>query len=542
MEVRLPREDDWFEEMTPQAGVSVQYQSGRTAGRYSILETVGGGVALVDFDRDTLLDLVIPGGGTFSADTGLPAGAVTTFQRNLGNWRFADVTDHACRALQTDYSHGCLAGDLTGDGFPDFIITCFGRCTVLINQGDGTFEDVSATSLPDLPGWHTAAALADVNQNGLLDLLLVNYVDWDAATAEACRSGTAATPDVCPPQKFAALPDILLLNQGDGRFVSAPAEFGIRANGKGLGTLAADLTQNGLVDLYVANDVVENHFYQQTAAGKYEQRGEVSGTAYNSSGTPEGSMGVDAEDLNGDGLPELFVTNFELEDNALYHNLDEGFFRHASTAWGLGGVCRQEVGFGTGFQDFDGDGWPDLYVLNGHVRYHTGVSPFQQRSFLFKNQQGAKFQNVSDQAGPWFSLSRSARGGATGDLDNRGSADLVVSSLDEPVSLLRNRHKPAAYYSLWLIGTHSPRDPIGATVIFEADGRRLTRLVKSGNGYLSQSDQRILFPFQQAPAVVSVQVRWPAGRFELFTELTANTVTVLVEGTGREVSDREGTP
>jgi hypothetical protein len=260
--------------------------------------------------------------------------------------------------------------------------------------------------------------------------------------------------------------------------------------------------------------------------------GELSGVAFNETGTPEGSMGIDSEDVNGDGLADLIVTNFELEDNSLYINLGDGQFQHSTAAYRLAGMGRRHVGFGAKLCDLDGDNFPDLFFLNGHVRYHTGLEGFLQNSYLFRNDHGKGFVEVSETGGSWFRSRHSARGIAVGDLDNDGATDAVMSSLTEPITVLYNRRAPANWASLQLVGVQSPRTPIGAKVEFEAFDRKWTRRITSGAGYLSSSETAIQFALDNGKTAVDVVVSWPSGRSEVFKSLPTATVSVLIEGRG----------
>lgn len=525
----LPRADDWFEDVSSALGVRARYETGRAAGRNTLLETVGGGVGLVDFDRDGRLDIYSVGGGTIGQSSEQPQGVPGQLLRQRHDEHFQDETSVARLTDPTGYSHGIVVGDFDNDGFSDLLLTCYGGCILWRNLGDGTFDTVTESAGLSVPGWSTAAAFADVNDDGNADLFITGYVDW---SPDSDRAAASPPDDVPPPQHYSPAPDHLYLNLGDGRFEDATSQAGIRSDGMGLGVLATDLNGDGRTDLYVANDVVANHLYWGGPGFPLHEAAESSGLAYNDSGTPEGSMGVDAADVNGDGRLDTCVTNFELEDNSLSLNLGDGMFQHATARMGLAGLGRSLVGFGTGFQDFDADGWPDLYILNGHVQYHSKFSPFRQPASLLRNRDGQRFEDVTARGGPWFSQPHTARGGAVGDWNNDGAVDLVVSSLDEPLALLRNRNPVKKFVRLQLVGTISPRDPIGATIVVEHPLPVRTYAVISGRGYLSHSDTRLIVPISSDAERVKLAVLWPSRlreRFEIPAELEE---LVIVEGRG----------
>lgn len=534
--IREPLPGDWFEDVTSRTSVRFSSANGRESDRFTILETVGSGVGLVDFDTDGWSDLYCAGGGRIDRETVQPTGQPGGLFRNPGNWRFEDSTSTARAPASAAYSHGVLTGDVNDDGAPDLFVTGFGRNCLLINLGDGTFLDRTDSSGLAGSGWSTAAAAGDVDGDGLLDLFVVRYVEWKPDPAEVCRYGADQVPDVCPPQNYKPASDLFYINQGNGTFLESGERFGIRKDGKGLGVVATDLNQDGRADFYVANDQVENHLYLSAPMSALVEQGEISGTARNETGTPEGSMGVDAGDVDGDGRIDLWVTNFELEDNSLYQSLGNGQFLHSTTTFGLAGRGRGAVGFGTGLVDFNSDGWLDLYVLNGHVWYRHGVQPFRQAPHLFRSREGRQFEDVSAAGGPWFAGTHAARGGATGDLDHDGAPDLVVSSLDEPIVILRNRLPTANWIRLKLVGTTAPRDPVGARVTLKAFNRPNVRVLNSGAGYLSQSDSRLLIALSDSQTAVDLTIDWPDGMSERFTGLTAAQYHVVIQGRGQPVT------
>lgn len=453
--------------------------------------------------------------------------------RNEGQWRFTSVAVHAGLAsphqATTDYTHGATVADYNGDGFPDLFVTAFGRCRLFQNRGDGTFDDVSEGSRASFAGWSTAAAWGDVNHDGHLDLYVGQYLDWTPTRDAVCRDPRGQR-DVCPPQRYPPAADRLYLNLGDGRFRDATADAELRGDGRALGVVAADINGDGRVDFYVANDAGANYLYLGAAMFPLADTALTAGVAFQEFGLPEGSMGVDLGDFNGDGRADLWVTNFELEDNSLYAGEADGLFRHATVAAGLAGVGFSQVGFGTGLEDFDGDGRPDLFVLNGHVYYGGGQTTYAQPAFLFRNRDGRRFDNVSNRGGPYFARPHPGRGAAVGDLDNDGSLDLVMVHQNEPVTLLRNRRRSAEWLRVRLRGVEQNPDAIGATVRAVAGERVWTRWARSGAGYLSQFDPRILLP---ASGPLDVEVMWPGGRRERFPQLAPGRTHDLLEGTGR---------
>ncbi|MFO0870308.1 MAG: CRTAC1 family protein [Pirellulales bacterium] len=529
--VRPPSPDDWFVDLTATSGVNFTYHNGQEGEQYTLLETVGGGCALLDFDRDGDLDLFFPGGGTISTSTPpVIGGRSPALYRNDGDWKFVEVTAPAGWSTPPDYTHGATSADFDGDGFCDLFVTAYGRCRLYHNLGDGTWADVSDASGASFVGWSTAAAWGDVDGDGWLDLYVAQYVQWDPAQNPVCQDPRTGRREVCPPQRFAPAADRLFRNRADGTFVEVTAAAELSDQGRGLGVVAADINGDGWLDYYVANDAGPNHLYLGGPQFPLRETALTAGVAFQELGLPEGSMGVDLADYNGDGRADLWVTNFELEDNALYRGEADGLFRHATVAAGLAGVCFAHVGFGTAFDDLDGDGRPDLVVLNGHVFYGGGQSRYRQPAFLFRNRDGQRFENASASGGPYFHLPHAGRGLAVGDLDNDGDLDLVMVQQNEPVVLLSNRRTAASWVRFQLRGVRQHGEAIGARLEVMSGPTRLVRWLRSGAGYLSQFDSRVLVP---AEGPVDLVVTWPGGAREQFSSLAPGRTHDIVEGTGQ---------
>jgi hypothetical protein len=530
-----PAADDWFEDVTELTGVSFRYRNGEEACRRYILESLGGGVALFDYDNDGDLDLFCTGGGEIpGSDSVAVRGRPCALYRNDGSWRFVDVTEASGLSGAIDYSHGCGVADFDRDGWLDLFVCCYGRSRLFRNTRSGAFADVSQAAGIDFRGWSTAVAWPDVDGDGWPDLYITGYADWSPRRDQPCWNNRGQR-EVCPPTVYQGEPDRLFRNRGNGCFEEITRAAGLSDSGKGLGVVAADLDDDGFVDLYVARDEVEKDLYRGGPALPLAEVAQQAGVAVSEFGLPEGSMGVDVGDYDGDGRPDLWVTNFENEDNALYRNLGAGGFVYATVSAGLAGQSRRYVGFGTALADFDGDGWLDIFVANGHVFVHGRQSPYRQPAQLFRNVPGKdgerRFENVSARGGAYFQTPHIGRGAAVGDLDDDGAPDLVVCHQNEPVTILRNRQPPAHFLRVLLRGVRCHPQAVGASISVAVAERTHVRFVVSGAGYFSQFDQRVVVPVT-TDAPLDVTVRWPGGGREAFCRLAVDRTHELVEGNG----------
>lgn len=500
-----------FSEEAVARGVVFTAVNGEEAGNLAILESLGSGVGLLDFDRDGDLDLLAVGGGRFAEGTVTPQAVADGLFANNGNGSFTAATGSAHIGLGSFYAHGVEVADLDADGFPDLLLTGYDGLRLLANMGDGTFREVPPEEHGiATDGWHSSAAAADLNSDGHLDLYLVRYVDWSPSNHPPCV--VQGHRDVCPPGEFEGLTDRLWLSDGAGGFRDASRKAGLVEGGKGLGVVAADIDLDGDTDLYIANDTTPNRLYRGGGDGTLAECGLVAGVAMGETGAPEGSMGTDIGDANLDGLPDIWVANFENQSFGLYRNFGGASFEHASGVSGITAVGSVYVGFGTMFLDADLDGAEDLFVANGHVMQFPTLTPLKQQPLLFHNLGGGRFANVADTAGDYFQQGHMGRGAAAGDLDGDGDDDLVISQTNEPLAVLINEtpHDRGPLV-LQLVGTQANRDGIGATAILETDSRRLLRQVTGAGSYLSAGGRALTWGLAPAEKPVSLTIHWPGG-------------------------------
>ncbi|MFT5093232.1 MAG: hypothetical protein ACI93T_002058 [Porticoccaceae bacterium] len=524
-----------FVECAAQLGVSHTYHSGSERGFFAIVESLGGGVAMIDYDNDGLVDLFAPGGGDFVESSRQPIGRRSQLFRRISrvlNESFVEVSAMAQVSESDHYSHGSLVSDYDNDGFDDILLTGYGGVQLFRNSGDGTFIEVAANVGLTDSLWSSSAAWGDFNGNGANDVYIAHYVDWSPENDPQCFADDASIRDVCPPKLFSGLTDALYLSDGQGNFVFADESFGDLSSGKGLGVAAADVDLDGDLDVYVANDTVKNSLLINDSEQRFVEAGPSSGTAYGDTGREDGSMGVDIGDFNGDGLPDIWVTNYENESFALYRGFDGDFFQHVSRSTGVSAAAGLSVGWGTVFGDFDLDGDEDLFAANGHVIRHPTNSPIYQRPLLLLNDEKRRFTDVARTSGTYLAGSHMSRGVVQGDLDDDGDIDLIISNIHQPLAVLRNESpRQGNWIRLKLIGVESARWAEGAWVEFLLKGnRKILRLRKGGTSYASTSDRWLHAGIGTDKLITAIEIHWPSGSVQRLENVSVNQHLQVVEG------------
>jgi tetratricopeptide (TPR) repeat protein len=522
-----PAAEPRFEEVASRSGIPFRYESG-AKGDLFLGDTMGGGVGLIDYDGDGWLDVYFVNGCPMPYDPASPP-RPNRLYRNLGDGTFEDVTEKAGVPGRGD-GMGCAVADYDNDGDDDLFVTGLGSTVLYRNRGDGTFEDVTAQAGVASDRWTTAAGFGDLDADGDLDLVVVTYVAADPKDSPACRDHSGGQIH-CSPSLFPAQPDHLFRNNGDGTFTDVAAEAGFDGpEGRGLGLAIADLDEDGRLDIFVANDASPCFAFRNLGGLKFEEVGMTSGLALNGSGKPTAAMGVVADDLDGDGRLDIFVTNFLNEPNTLFRGLGGGIFSDATTAANLHAPSIPMTGFGTAALDVDRDGILDLFVANGHVDDQPWVnSPMAQLPHLFLGRGGGRFDLSSPEC-PELRKPTVGRGVAAGDLDNDGRMDLVVINRDAPAYLLRNTTEGGHWLGLRLVGSRSGRTPVGARVTCNAGGRAQVHWVTSGTSYLSVNDPRIWFGLGSQARVESLEIRWPSGAVQTWKDLPADRILEVREG------------
>jgi hypothetical protein len=533
-----------FRRLGPESGLTaVTTFGGKATNRY-LLETTGCGVAMLDYDNDGLIDLFFVNGTTLE---GFPKGEEPRphLYRNKGGGSFEDVTDAAGLRNQWGWGQGACAGDYDNDGNVDLFVTYYGHNRLFHNTGRGTFEDVTdrAAVANASTRWGTGCAFVDYDRDGFLDLFVANYIDLDLATAPTPDSGVCrwkGVPVACGPPGLKGGKNALFHNRGNGTFADVSASSGIlKANGTfGLGVATLDFDNDGWTDIYVANDSNPSALYRNRHDGTFEDIGVRAGCAYSQDGKPQAGMGVGVGDYDRNGWIDILKTNFAGDTTSLYANTGGGFCEDRTFDSGLG-LNSRWLGWGAGFADFDNDGWLDILLTNGHVypevRGIRAEAGYEQRKVVYHNIEG-RFEDVSERLGPPATTPKAGRGTAFGDVDNNGTIDVVINNVhDVPDVFLTTAPPDRHWLEVQLVGRPSNRSAIGARLRFVTGEVVQLGEVAGGGSYLSQNDLRVHVGLGSAAQVDRLDIRWPNGREEQWTNLKADQLITLTEGTSPQV-------
>lgn len=531
-----------FTDVAQKAGIAAPMVNGGTETKKYIFESTGSGVGLIDYDRDGYPDIFLVNGDRLERSPEGPTPTNHLFHNNRDG-TFTDVSSRAGIA-SSGWGQGTCAGDFDNDGFDDLFVTYYGRQNILYrNNADGSFSDATAKAgLDGLPrNWSTGCAFIDYDRDGKLDLFVASYVNFNVAAAALPGSGPNCfwknVAVFCGPRGLLAARSHLYHNQGNGKFVDVSAAAGIDRASKcyGLGVVTGDFENRGWPDIYVACDSTPSLFFRNNRDGTFVERGVQAGIAYDEDGREQAGMGVSTADYDAGGWLDIFKSNFEDDVPDLYHNEGGGTFTFRTFDAKLGFNLKY-LGWGGGFFDYDNDGWPDIFIANGHVypeleTHNHPESPYRQRNLLYHNSGNGRFDDVTSIAGSGLDLRRSGRGAAFGDLDNDGMVDILVNNQNDPPTLLHNESKnPGHWISIRTLGTKSNRDGIGARVTLITGALRRIQDVTSGGSYLSQNDLRLHFGLGNATKVDQIEVRWPSGIIDKIEDIPADRCITLEEG------------
>lgn len=527
-----------YEDIAAKAGLTGINVSGAERGKQYIVETTGTGVAIFDYDNDGLPDIFLVNAGRLDKSQPEPTHFL---YHNLGGLKFEDVTQKAGLS-HTGWGQGVCVGDIDNDGNKDLFVTQWGQNVLYHNLGNGHFRDETKQRglLQAKPRWSTGCAFLDFNRDGFLDLVVVHYVDFDIEhtprPGDKSQCQWKGMPVLCGPRGLPAETISLYRNDGHGNFADVSDEMHITGpkNCYGFTALVSDFDNDGWPDIYVSCDSTPNLYYHNLKGKAFEQIGGQAGVAYNEDGREQAGMGVTAGDYDGDGLLDIFKTNFADDTHTLYRNLGANNFDDATIQSGLA-VNTRYLGWGTAFIDIDNDGWKDLLVANGHVypEVDSGrtAEQFKQKRLLYWNRGDGQFFDLSGAAGPGILAEHSSRGLAIGDLDNDGEQEIVIVNMHEPPSLLKNVGPPHGNSVLLRLLTLFGSDAIGARATVSAGERKQVDEVRSGGSFISQNDIRLHFGLGKSSSA-DVSVRWMDGKIENISNVEAGQIVTIQEGRG----------
>ena len=536
-----PTAEVQFSDITQASRINFKHENSATANKY-LVETMGGGVALLDYDNDGRLDIFFTNGAKIDdpmPNGKLPDKADRKFWNRLyhqnADGTFTDVTEKAglTGMPQNRYGMGVAVGDYDNDGFEDIYVTGYGGNTLYHNNGNGTFTDVTKTAGVEAGGWSASAGFFDYDNDGKLDIFVTRYLDWSFKTNRYCGEQKPGYRAYCHPDNYDGATNILYHNNGDGTFTDVSAKAGV-ANpaGKGLGVTFADYDSDGFTDIFVANDSVQCFLYHNNGNGTFSEVGLLAGVGYNEDGKAFAGMGADFSDFDNDGRPDIVVTDLSNERYMLFRNNGDSTFRDVTNVSGLGGATLAFSGWSTHLFDFDNDGWKDIFVAQGHVMDTIHLtSPnlkYMQPPLLLRNESG-HFKRVI--LGSAFETEWAGRGAAFGDLDNDGDVDVVMSSVGQKATVLRNDGGNRNHWlEILTIGKKSNRDGIGSRVkVVSASGETQYFTVNTAVGYLSASDKRLIVGLGPSTTGKLVEIRWPSGIVQKLENVKADQMLKVTE-------------
>jgi enediyne biosynthesis protein E4 len=528
-----------FVDVTEKLGIHFRQQASPTSKKY-LLETMGSGVALIDYDNDGRLDIFFANGARLDDPT--PKGSIPK-KDNPKYWNrlyhqksdgtFEDVTERAGLS-GLGYSTGVAVGDYDNDGFEDLYVAGYGRSTLYHNNGDGTFTDVTAAAGVGGSGWMTSAAWVDFDNDGRLDLVVARYMQWDFDDVFCGQPGKDGFRSYCHPDLFKPESVLLFHNDGGGKFTEVAHHAGIDKPGKGLGLAIADYDHDGFMDILLANDSMPEYLFHNRGDGTFEEVGLPSGAGLDSNGNTFAGMGVDFEDYNNDGWPDLIITDLANQRYALYTNLKDGTFDYSTGVTGLSAISLLHSGWGVRFLDYDNDGWKDLLIVQSHVidtiqRSQPGLR-YRESPLLLHSEQGKKFVDVSALSGEVFRQEWAARGLAVGDINNDGKLDAVVTSNDGPAWVLLNQTDTSNHWiTLNLVGVKSNRDAIGAQVRVSTTAGDQFATVTTSSSYQSSNDKRLHFGLGTTKSIREIDIRWPSGIRQVLHDQKPDQIVTITE-------------